>query len=287
MLTITELLELERVGDDAFMAMTPSEVAEGPGRLFGGQVAGQTRRAATLTVDPSRPPHSFHAYFIRSGKVNVPLRLDVVRTRDGRSFTTREVTASQDGKPIFILSASFHSAEEGDDWQLPPPVDVAEPESLSSPDFPWPMLAWTPFEIRPAEPGSRDAFPVHHPLWVRTRQRLPDDPGLHASAIAVISDIGVAPSAVPPDTVGSGRMFSGASLDHAVWFHRPARADDWILFWTKPVSNYGARGLAQGAMHDRDGVRVASITQEALLRNSGVDPRRWPPSEGQHEGRTT
>jgi acyl-CoA thioesterase-2 len=118
---LLDMLDLSRVGDTSFTAATPGEDGM---RLFGGQVASQSLRAATLTVDPARPPHSFHAYFIRPGRVNRPLRLDVERTRDGQSFTTRQVTASQDGKPIFILAASFHGFETGDDWHLPGPAEV-------------------------------------------------------------------------------------------------------------------------------------------------------------------
>ncbi len=121
---ILELLDLGRRGPDDFVAPTPSD---GPGRLFGGQVASQSLRAATLTVDSDRLPHSLHAYFIRPGRPGIPLRLEVDRTRDGRSFTTRRVTASQDGEPIFALAASFHAAEDGDDWQLPAPLRLPRP----------------------------------------------------------------------------------------------------------------------------------------------------------------
>ena len=172
---LLELLDLARRGPDRFVATTPGEAAP---RLFGGQVASQSLRAATLTVDAGRRPHSLHAYFIRPGRPGVPLDLEVDRTRDGRSFTTRRVTAAQAGEPIFVLAASFHIEEEGDDWQLPGPVDIAPPESLSTPALPMPMRAWTPFEIRPAGGDGSDPFPVHHPLWMRTRQRLPEDPGL-------------------------------------------------------------------------------------------------------------
>src|SRR3954471_19022725 len=130
---ILRLLDLERVGDDAFLAPTPDD---GPGRLFGGQVASQSLRAACSTVDAGRPPHSFHAYFILPGRPGEPLRLDVQRSRDGRSFTTRHVTASQGDRVIFELVASFHSAEAGDDWQLPAPVDVPRPDELDPPRLP-------------------------------------------------------------------------------------------------------------------------------------------------------
>ena len=268
---LLDLLDLERVGDNSFTAATPGE---GRMRLFGGQVAAQSLRAATLTVEESRPPHSFHAYFIRPGTVNTTLHLEVERTRDGRSFTTRQVTASQDGKPIFILAASFHGAEEGVDWQLPAPDEVPDPDTLPPPAMAAPILSWTPFDIRPAGGVAPDGFPVSHPLWVRSLERMPDDPILHACILAFISDIGVAPNGRAPGGDGWSFPYTGASLDHAVWLHRPVRTDEWILFWTRPVSNFGSRALSEGAMHTRDGVRVASIAQESLLRNSGVQPRR-------------
>jgi acyl-CoA thioesterase-2 len=268
-LDLLELLDLTPTGDDVFTVGTRGEV---PGRLFGGLVASQTLRAATLTVDPARPPHSLHAYFIRPGKVDVPLTLDVERTRDGRSFTTRQVTATQEGKPIFILSASFHGTEDGADWQLPGPSGLPDPEQLAPAPGPPPTLSWSPFDIRPAAEAGPDGFPVVHPLWVRTLDRMPDDPALHACILTFISDIAVAPSARAPGA-SQALSFTGASLDHAVWFHRPVRTDEWLLFWTRPVSNFGARGFAEGAMQTRTGVRVASIAQEVLLRNSGVEPR--------------
>src|SRR5207248_2359653 len=135
---ILDLLELEPAGVDAFIASTPSD---GPGRLFGGQVASQSLRAATLTVDAGRPAHSLHAYFIRPGRPGSPLELQVDRTRDGRSFTTRRVSASQDGEAIFVLAASFHAPEPGDDWQLPAPPGVPDPEATTLPESPMSQFA--------------------------------------------------------------------------------------------------------------------------------------------------
>lgn len=261
------LLALEAVGDDRFEAPTPGD---GPGRLFGGQVAAQSLRAATLTVDADRPPHSFHAYFVRPGRPGVPLTLEVIRIRDGRSFTTRAVTATQNGEAIFHLAASFHTAEDGEDWQLPPRDDVPSPDELGDTKSPLARFeSMMPFEMRPAAGRSAMGFALH-PFWVRVGGRLPDDPALHACCLAFISDMGVVGSARP--NIADMRAFMGASLDHAVWFHRPARADEWVLFDVGPVSNYGARGLARGSMHTTDGVLVASISQEALLRPTGTVP---------------
>ena len=261
------LLDLESSGDDRFLARTSSD---GPPRLFGGQVASQSLRAATLTVDADRSAHSFHAYFLRPGRPGIPLDLDVERTRDGRSFTTRRVTASQEGEPIFLLAASFHSSEDGDDWQLPGRDDLPGPDGAGG-ESPFSAFStMSPFEIRPLA-GSSAGFPVLHPFWVRTRDRLPDDPALHLCVIAFMSDMGVVGSARAPGSSLPAR-FMGASLDHAVWFHRPARADEWLLFEVEPLSNFGSRGLARGSFRAVDGTLVASIAQEALLRSTGRIP---------------
>ena len=163
---ILRLLDLDPVEEDAFLAPTPSE---GPGRLFGGQVASQSLRAACLTVDESRPPHSLHAYFILPGRPGVPLRLDVQRSRDGRSFTTRHVTASQEGRPIFELVASFHASEPGDDWQLPAPDAItrpgeARPDALEPPELPEFLRRSLPFDIRPVPRARARRLPARPPL---------------------------------------------------------------------------------------------------------------------------
>ena len=266
---LLRLLDLEDVGDDCYSAPTPND---GMGRLFGGQVASQTLRAATLTVEPGRLPHSFHAYFIRPGRPGSPLDLAVERTRDGRSFTTRRVVAAQNGEPIFELSASFHAPEPGDDWHLPAPSGVPHPELAGGAESPMAQFTtMSPFELRPVVAPKPGEFPIIHPFWVRTRERLPDDPSLHACVFAFMSDMGVVGSARAPEST-LPKQFMGASLDHAVWFHRPARADEWVLFSVDPVTNFGARGLARGTMHTADGVLIASIAQEALLRSTGRSP---------------
>lgn len=265
---LLKLLALDEVEPDTFRADTP---ADGPSRLFGGQVASQALRAAAATVDPARAPHSLHAYFIRPGRPGPALRLQVERTRDGRSFTTRQVTASQDGEPIFVLAASFHAPEEGDDWQLPAPTDVPGPDDAGGKSPFSAFASMSPFELRPVRSTPPGEWPVFHPFWVKTAETLPDDPVLHLSVIAFMSDMGVVGSARAP-VATRPKMFMGASLDHAVWFHRPARADEWLLFSVDPVTNHGARGLARGTFHTADGVLVASIAQEALLRDAGRTP---------------
>lgn len=263
------LLDLEPSGDDRFIAATPSP-AEGPPRLFGGQVASQSLRAATLTVGADRYPHSLHAYFIRPGAPGVPLELSVDRTRDGRSFSTRTVSAAQNGEPIFVLTASFHVEEAGDDWQEDPPtLDVKGPEEVDDTSPFGRFRSMMPFDIRPLR-KSDSPFPVVHPFWVKTRDPLPDDPLIHACVMTFISDMAVVASARAPRSTSV--PFGGASLDHAVWFHRRARADEWLLFSVDPVTNFGARGLARGAMHTLDGVHAVSIAQEALLRPASTPP---------------
>jgi acyl-CoA thioesterase-2 len=264
---LVRLLTLAKLGADRFEASTPGD---GPGRLFGGQVAAQSLRAATLTVVAGRPPHSFHCNFVRPGRPGAPLILDVIRIRDGRSFTTRAVTASQAGEPIFFLAASFHGAEPGDDWQLPQDAPPDLPDVDAVPESPFSRFeSMMPFDIRPAAGRSPMGFALH-PFWVRVRDALPDEPSLHACCLAFMSDMGVVGSARAPTSTAV--PFTGASLDHAMWFHRPARADQWLLFDVEPVSNYGSRALARGGMTTREGVLVASITQEALLRPAGTTP---------------
>ena len=268
--TIQGILDLQPTGEDCWEAPTP---AEGPPRLFGGQVASQALRASTLTVGPGRRTHSLHSYFIRPGRPGTPLMLSVERTRDGRSFSTRRVTAAQQGEAIFVLDASFHVDEPGDDWQAeglpegtPGPEELAERgASLGGPgsDF----RRSLPFDILPIRPVTGFAM---HPCWVRLREEInPDDETLHQSALTFVSDLAVVGSARAP---GSTAGFGGASLDHAVWFHRPVRVDQWLLFDVAPVTNFGARGLARGTFRRTDGTLVASLSQECLLRPASPIP---------------
>jgi acyl-CoA thioesterase-2 len=290
--SLTDLLDLTEIGVDRYAADTP---AEGPPRLFGGQVAAQALRAATLSVPDDRTVHSLHSYFVRPGRPATDLTLEVERIRDGKSFTTRRVTAVQEGAAIFVLDASFHVAEEGYDWNEPGPADVPDPDSIAPRDPFSNMPAWAKkaaeeaaksgggdapaempkfrgpraaslFELRPLRLGEDFSL---HPAWVRLKEPFGDDPALHACALTYISDMAVIRSAVAP---GAPISWGGASLDHAVWFHRPLRVDDWLLFSVDPVTNHGARGLARGTFHTRDGVLVASFVQECLLRSTGMPP---------------
>jgi acyl-CoA thioesterase-2 len=257
---ITRLFDLNPLGEDAFLATGPSV---GWPRLFGGQVAGQSLRAACLTAD-GRPPHSLHAYFIRPGSPDEPLRFDVARTRDGRSFSTRHVTASQGGKPILELIASFHSPEDGFDWQAPAPSGVPGPEGLHEPVLPTFFKHPVGFDFRVVDPPAETEFPMAHPFWFRASALVDDDPALHACLVTYVSDMAVVSSARAPGS--PRRLATAVTLDHAVWFHRPPRADQWLLYSVDPVTNHGARGLARGTLHAQDGTLLASVAQEALLR---------------------
>ncbi len=294
---LQELLDLEVLADDVFLG---ANAGQRPGRVFGGQVAAQAMRAALNTVEVDHRPHSMHAYFLRPGQPGVPIRFEVDRIRDGRSFTTRTVIASQGEEVIFNLSASFHKEEEGIEYQLPRLSDVPEPEDVADRTEMWGRLPTVdddeddgpaaaeragmrarmrgfvrPFHMRemgPSEPDERGVHRSSRRVWIKADDELPDDPKLHACILTYISDMGVVSSARPPSSAGFGERMMGASLDHAVWFHRPIRADQWLLFDLHTVSSSNARGLVQGTMHSYEGVLGLSVAQEALIRP--VSPER-------------
>jgi acyl-CoA thioesterase-2 len=263
------VLDLEQVGPDRFRTANPD-----PGfgnRVFGGQVAAQAIRAAVDTVDSDRYPHSLHAYFIRPGRPGVPIEFEVERTRDGRSFSTRRVLARQRDEVIFEMSTSLHVSEPGVDYQMPLRADVPPPEEVSDrvgfiPDA---ALDWLPVELREVgatPPDERGWYPSTRRVWMRVKRRLSDDALLHACVLTFLSDMGAVMGARAPLAEQPLSRIMGASLDHAVWFHRPIRADDWFLYDLHAVSNAGARGLTRGTMHAIDGVLGVSVAQEALLR---------------------
>ena len=264
------LLDLERLDRDLFRGRSPAHRHNG--RLFGGQVAAQALRAATHTVDADHHPHSLHGYFLRPGLPGRRLILHVDRIRDGRSFTTRRVVAVQDGEAIFSLSASFHIDETGGTYQLPRADGIPGPED----DVDWVETPFrvgasdSPFEVHelgPEEPDERGVLRSTRRVWLRTRGPLPDDRALHACVLTYISDMGAVFASRRALRMAWGRGMS-ASLDHAIWFHRPIRPDQWLLYDLRPLSNGGARGLVLGTMHDLEGVHGVSVTQEALVRES-------------------
>jgi acyl-CoA thioesterase-2 len=273
------LLDLEQIEVNIFRGESPE--GERRQRVFGGQVAGQALVAAGRTVPADRPVHSLHAYFIRPGDPAVPLVYVVEPVRDGRSFTTRRVTAVQHGKTIFTLSASFHRAEPGFEHadampEVPDPEDV-EPTAdrlrrLYGPSADEHMWS-NPIDIRHVGPltaeASRDPSLItsRNIVWLRADGELPDDPLLHVCLMTYASDMTLLDTVLlAHGTSWSDGLISGASLDHAMWFHRPFRADRWLLYvQDSPVAS-GALGLARGEVYTRDGELVVSVVQEGLLR---------------------
>jgi len=273
---LLNLLDLEAIEVNLFRGQSPKDERQ---RVFGGQVAAQALVAAGRTVDPERHVHSLHAYFIRPGDPTTPILYEVERIRDGGSFSTRRAVAIQHGRAIFALSASFQVPEEGLVHQTPMP-EVAGPEELPTLDEqlePWLHLVrdWLdrprPFELRfitppPLARASASREPLQR-IWIRALGKLPDDPLLHACVFAYASDMTLLDTALIPHglTWFDGTVF-GASLDHAMWFHRTARADEWFLYDMVSPTAQGGRALAQGAMYDRSGTRLLTVTQEGLLR---------------------
>lgn len=276
--TLLSIFDLEPLGDNRFQGRSPDN---GWTRVFGGQVIGQALYAACKTVE-DRQPHSLHAYFLLPGDPQIPIVYEVERLRDGGSFTTRRVLALQKGAAIFAMSASFQIAEPGFDHQMPMP-DVPMPEELPDrdgmerdvlPHMPEAVRAYyrreRPIEIRPVEMSRYAADGSREPrfdVWVRASQKLPDEPALHQSVLAYASDLMLLDSSlIAHGTSVFDRRIQAASLDHALWFHRPFRADDWLLYAQDSPSASGARGFSRGLIFDREGHLVASVAQEGLIR---------------------
>jgi acyl-CoA thioesterase-2 len=251
---LLEMLDLEQLDRDLFRS---TFVFDDPFNLYGGQVAAQSLLAAGRCVEPDRPPHSLHGYFLRPGNAKQPIIFQVYRDRDGRSYCARRVVAMQDGDVIFNMSSSFHVADEGPDAQLVHmPADVSPPEESKELN----LFRLFNFEAKaPPMAGGPYEFPIR--FWARADVDLPDDPLIHAAAIAYLSDIstGLVPLHTP-----EGR--STSSLDHAMWFHRFGRADEWLLSDLVGRTASEGRGWYTGSIFDRAGRLVASIAQETLFR---------------------
>lgn len=280
------ILDLEPLEVNLFRGRSPQV---GWQRVFGGQVIGQALVAACRTVE-GRLPHSMHAYFILPGDPRVPIIYEVEHLRDGKSFTTRRVKAIQHGHPIFAMSVSFHSPEPADlDHQAPMP-DVPGPDKLPSdaemrerilPSMPDPVRNYyereRPIELRPVEYDrytGRKLPDAKFNIWIRTTGRLPDDPAIHQCVLAYASDMALLDAVMAPH----GRTlfekdFMAASLDHALWLHRPFRADEWLLYAQDSPTLHGARGFARGLIFKQDGTLVASVAQEGLVR-SRIQPAK-------------
>jgi acyl-CoA thioesterase-2 len=276
---LIDLLQLERIEENLFRGQSRDI---GTRFVFGGQVLGQALSAAQRTVDTARKVHSLHAYFLRAGDIEAPIVYEVDRSRDGKSFSTRRVVAIQHGQPIFNMAASFQHPEPGVEHQLsmpevPKPEDVEplepiDPSKLSQVSAK--LKRWLaqkgPFEFRHIYPRDELKVPKRPPyqhVWFRLIDRISDEPELHRALLAYASDFHLIGTATFPHGIsylqGNVQM---ASLDHAMWFHRPFRIDEWLLYSCDSPSAQGARGLARGAFYTVDGTLVASTAQEGLIR---------------------
>lgn len=282
--TLLDLMELEPLGEDRFEGQSQDL---GWGAIFGGQVLGQGLRAAYHTVQDDRFAHSLHAYFLRRGDASKPVRFEVDRSRDGRSFTTRRVVALQDGRPILHLSASFQIDELGHEHQQSAPP-APGPEGIPSErdlvllfaeDIPdelrGAVTAERAIELRDVDPVNPMQLEVKEPrrqVWVRASDSLPEDRRLHQCLLAYASDFYLLSTSLGPHALHWTQPdMQVASLDHSLWFHRPARVDEWLLHdITSPWSG-GARGLVLGRFYDTAGQLVASTAQEGLIRDHGLN----------------
>ena len=275
------LLTLEQLDLNLFRGQS---LDIGTKRVFGGQVLGQSLAAASQTVEQGSV-HSLHAYFLRAGDHNAPIIYEVDRARDGRSFSSRRVVATQHGRPILNMAASFQVEEEGMEHQATMP-DVPAPETLRElsdyrreyldrmPESKLPRFALLerPFEFRPAEMPpflSRTNEAPTYAMWFRTSEALPNDANLHRNILTYVSDYSLVSVATRPhgEKLRKG-PFSIASLDHAMWFQRPFRVDEWLLYVIESPSATSGRGLTEGRIFRRDGVLVAVVTQEGVMRQA-------------------
>jgi acyl-CoA thioesterase-2 len=276
---IIDLLDVERIEQNLYRGQNQRTE-----HVFGGQVLAQAIASAFRTVDAPHELHSIHAYFLRPGDWNLPILYEVDRIRDGRSFSTRRVVAIQHGRAIFNMSSSWQKREEGLSHALPMP-DVTPPEALrgdreayleiaaTQPEVSQFAFRFEAIESRPVERllmnDDGDHPPYKH-TWMRTREPLPDDPELHLAMLAYMSDLDFMSTSMLPH--GRNRMrgaIQGASLDHSLWFHRPPRADQWLLFAKESPNAGGARGFVRGQFFTRDGALVATAAQECLIRPIG------------------
>ncbi|MET0313977.1 MAG: acyl-CoA thioesterase II [Hansschlegelia sp.] len=275
---LLKVLDLEQLEVNLFRGRSPQT---GWQRVFGGQVVGQALVAATRTVE-GRSPHSLHGYFMRPGDPSTPIIYEVERIRDGRSFVTRRVVAIQHGQAIFSMSASFQSDEEGFSHQIdvpdtPRPVDLPSEKALKDrlpADMPRAIRDYfereRPIEFRPVDlsryTDSRPRPPAQS-VWIRATEPLPDDPAVHQSVLAYASDMTLLDTAL---VAHGSSVFSadiqGASLDHALWLHRPFRADNWLLYVQDSPFAGGGRGFSRGGIYTEAGVLVASVAQEGVIR---------------------
>ncbi len=277
---LIDLLDLEEIENNLFRGSSPNE---GWQRVYGGQVIGQALVAASRTVEPERHAHSLHGYFLRPGDTTMPILYTVDRIRDGKSFTTRRVVAVQKGKPIFSMSISFQGDEPGLSHQAEMP-DVPQPEALKSEaqlleghldkipeEYRDSFTRTRPIEMRPVEQNHNPFSPKKRPpqqmCWMKTWETLPADRRLHQCVLAYLSDWTLLDTATLPHAVSFAQdNMQMASLDHAMWFHREFKADEWMLYVQDSPSASGARGFNRGLIFSRDGTLIASAAQEGLVR---------------------
>lgn len=274
------VLDIENLAPDLFRGISPQV---GRQRVFGGQVLAQSIIAAQRTVGEGRFIHSLHGYFMRPGDPLTPIIYEVSRLRDGASFMTRHVLAKQNGKAIFTLTASFQVDEQGLDHQMPMPEGLPQPEDLPSDEMieekyshllPKNMRKYwggsRPVELRPTLLNhyfSDEKLPAKQYVWVKANGIVPDDRGVQAAILAYLSDM----TLLDTSLFAHGRCIfnhdlQAASLDHSMWFHRPSKLDDWLLYAQDSPSSSGARGFSRGSLYTRDGILVASVAQEGLIR---------------------
>ncbi|MCP3420003.1 acyl-CoA thioesterase II [Bradyrhizobium brasilense] len=279
LIDLLAILDLEAIEVNLFRGNSPSTDSQ---RVFGGQVIGQAMVAACRTLG-GQSPHSLHAYFIRPGNPQVPIIYQVERLRDGKSYSTRRVTAIQHGNSILSAMVSFHAEEDGVLDHQDKMIEVIPPEGLTAeelskhpmfPEMPEIMLRYyetgRPIELRPVEIGRYVGQKIEHGrihIWIKTAAKLPDEPALHMCALAYASDLSLLDAVMARygGTLFDGRMLS-ASLDHAMWFHRPFRADEWLLYANDSPSAQHGRGLTRGLIYKSDGTLVASVAQEGSVR---------------------
>ena len=266
-------MQLERIEQDIFRGESQDL---GTPQVYGGQVLGQALEAARLTVE-NRDVHSVHAYFLRRGDFSAPIVYQVDRSRDGRSFSARRVEAIQHGQPIFTLSASFQKPESGLDHcetiALPPTPDVLSKMGLVTPESARNAIRIlaSDFEAYLVEPNPDDP-PISLRWWIKSHAKLPSEPAIHKTILAYVSDFGMLPAALiphaplPADRRELYAKIIMASIDHAIWYHRPFRVDEWLLYECCPISTSNARGCSHGSFYDASGALVATTFQEGLIR---------------------